>query len=288
MSLRDIIGDNSVCRQLEALSDSRRLPHAVILENKDKNLTRAAAKELAKISVCSFGGKRPCNTCSSCIKAQKDIHPDIYYVRITDKKQSVGVGEIREMISNCYIKPNEAPVKVYIISDKMTVEAQNALLKILEEPPPNVRFIISCESSTAILKTVLSRSALFKLKEYTSKASNELNEKSEALAQEIATAIPQNTEMPLLTAVSKIGKDKVLAQKVFDTLSEYASLALEEKFLHEGGQPQHIAALARTLRKKSLVSLIDVTAQAQKMLSQNCNMNLLATWYCAQIRQSRH
>ena len=70
--------------------------------------------------------------------------------------------------------------------------------------------------------------------------------------------------------------------------SEYASLALEEKFLHKGIRQNHIAGLAHSLRKKSLVSLIDVTARAQKMLSQNCNMNLLATWYCAQIRQSRH
>lgn len=288
MSLKDIIGDSEVCRQITALTDSRRLPHAVILESREKVQSKAAAKELAKISVCSSEGIRPCGVCSNCIKAEHDIHPDIYYVKIADKKQNVGVGEIREMISDCYIKPNEAPVKVYVIDDKMTAEAQNALLKILEEPPQNVRFIITCESSTAILKTVLSRSALFKLREDNKKYGDELDVKAEELAVEIAEAIPKNTEMPLLASVSKLGKDKVLAQKVFERISEYSSLALEEKFLHEGGQPKHIAELARTLRKKSLVSLINVTSQAQKMLAQNCNMNLLATWYCAQIRQSRH
>ena len=71
-------------------------------------------------------------------------------------------------------------------------------------------------------------------------------------------------------------------------MSEFTSLALEEKYLHKGGSPEYIAELARALRKKTLVSLIDVTFMAQTMLSQNCNMNLLATWYCAQIRQSRH
>ena len=288
MSLKDIIGDNEVCRQLTALTDSRRLPHAVIIESRDRNKAKAAVKELAKISVCGSEGIRPCNMCSSCKKAEKGIHPDIYRVEITDKKQAVGVGEIREMIASCYIKPNEAPVKVYVINDKMTAEAQNALLKILEEPPRHVRFIISCEASTAMLKTVLSRSALFKLREDTQRTSDESDEKAEEIAREIAEAIPKNTEMPLLVSVGKLGKDKVLAQKVFEKLSEYASLALEEKFLHKGIRQNHIAGLAHSLRKKSLVSLIDVTARAQKMLSQNCNMNLLATWYCAQIRQSRH
>ena len=288
MSLKDIIGDSEVCRQIEALMDNRRLPHAVIFESRDSIKAKAAAKELAKISVCSSEGKRPCGKCINCIKAENDIHPDIYKVKITDKKQAVGVGEIRELISDCYIKPNEASAKVYIISDKMTAEAQNALLKILEEPPQNVRFIITCESSTVVLKTVLSRSSLYKLSEDNKRAADELDKKAEELAVEIANVIPQNTEMPLLTTVSKLGKDKALAQKVLEKLSVYFSIALEEKFIPTGKQPPYIRELARVLRKKSLVSLIDVTAQAQKMLSQNCNMNLLATWYCAKIRQSRH
>ncbi len=288
MSLKDIIGDSEVCRQIEALKDNRRLPHAVILESRDTTQANAAAKELAKISVCSSSGKRPCGKCLNCVKAEEDIHPDIYKVKITDKKQAVGVGEIRNLISDCYIKPNEAASKVYIISDKMTAEAQNALLKILEEPPQNVRFIITCESSTTVLKTVLSRSTLFKLSAEQIKSADELDKKAEELAVEIANVIPQNTEMPLLSSLSKLGKDKALAQKVFEKISLFVSIALEEKFIPTGKQPPHIRELARVLRKKSLVSLLDVTAQAQKMLAQNCNMNLLATWYCAKIRQSRH
>ena len=288
MSLKDIIGDSEVCRQITALTNSRRLPHAVIIESRDQSQAKAVAKELAKISVCSSDGIRPCNLCSSCKKAQHDIHPDICCIEITDKKQFIGVGEIREMIADCYIKPNEAPEKVYVICDKMTAEAQNALLKILEEPPQNVRFIILCESSTAILKTVLSRSVLFKPGEENSVGSGELDAKAFEIAVEITEAIPKNTEMPLLVAAAKLGKDKVLAKKVFERMSEFTSLALEEKYLHKGGSPEYIAELARALRKKTLVSLIDVTFMAQTMLSQNCNMNLLATWYCAQIRQSRH
>lgn len=288
MSLRELIGGSEVCRQLEALIDNRRLPHSVILECKDGEQAKAAAKELAKVCVCSSQGHRPCDSCINCRKAEQGIHPDIYTVNIVDKKQSVGVGEIREMISDCYIKPNEAASKVYFIFDKMTVEAQNALLKILEEPPQGVQFIITCESSSALLRTVLSRSTVFKLNYAQDAAVNELDRRAEELALEIAQAVVQNLEYPLLIATNKLSKDKQLAAKTLEKLNGYIILALEEKFIPTGRQPKHIMDLSRSLRKKSLVRLIDVMAQAQKMLTQNCNMNLLAVWLCANIRQSRH
>lgn len=285
MSLREILGDTEICRQLTNLISARRLPHAVVLEGTDIPLGKSVAKELAKACVCTGEAVRPCGKCNNCLKAEENIHPDIYTVKITDKKQAIGVGEIRTMISDCFIKPNEAPCKVYFIFDKMTAEAQNALLKILEEPPQNLQFIIVTESSSVLLQTVLSRSSVFKLNDDTTAVNDET---AEAVAREIAKAIPQNIEFPLLIATGKLVNDKALTLKVLDKLNEILSMALEEKYFPYGKAPQYVNDIVRTLRKRSIVKLIDVVSQARTMLLQNCNMNLLVTWLCASIRRSRH
>lgn len=288
MGLRDLLGDSEVCHQLEGLINSHRLPHAVVLEGRDIQLSKKVAAELASACMCTGSGEHPCGQCSNCVKVKGGIHPDVYTVNIVDKKQAIGVGEIRTMISDCYIKPNEAPCKVYFICDKMTSEAQNALLKILEEPPANVQFIIVTESSATLLQTILSRSTVFKTSGTMRVVSGNNDSKVEELAVEIAEAIPKNVELPLLIAANKLTTDKSAALRVFDRLSEILSTALEEKYLKTNSVPPYAFEISRTLRKRSIVRLLEVTSQARTMLTQNCNMNLLVTWFCANIRQSRH
>ncbi len=285
MSFAKLLGGSEVCRQLEALSGSRRLPHAVVLESRDEKLGRSVANELAAAFLCESEGVRPCGVCRVCRKVREGVHPDVCTVETTGGKQATGVGEIRAMISDCFIKPNEGAGKVYFIFDKMTPEAQNALLKILEEPPQNVLFVIVTEKSTLLLKTVLSRSALFKLlDDQGEKPSDEAFE----IAVEIARAVPQNIELPLLAATSRMLKSRELAKQVLEILGEFFTLALEEKYLGEGGYEEYITGMTRMLRRSSIVKLFDVVSQAQEMLSHNCNMNILVTWLCANIRESRH
>lgn len=285
MSLNDVLGDCAVCRQITSLIASKRLPHAVVLECENPDIRNASAKEIIKAVMCSSGGMHPCGKCSNCIKAEQEIHPDVYHVQILDKKQAVGVGEIRRMISECYIKPNEASCKVCLITDKMTAEAQNALLKILEEPPQNVRFIITVQMSSSLLPTVLSRSTVFRLDENGSQANDS---QAHSIAEEIALAIPKNVELPLMIATGRLVGDKQLTQRVLEILSEILSEALEEKYFPKKASPSYVADIERTLRKRSIVKLIEVVSKAQTMLSQNCNINLLVTWLCANIRRARH
>lgn len=285
MSLNKILGDTDVSRQLMALISSNRLPHAIVLECGNKKIGISAAIEICKSCVCTNTTARPCGVCNSCRKVAEGIHPDVYTVRILDKKQAIGVGEIRLMISDCYVKPNESPCKVYLIFEKMTAEAQNALLKILEEPPQNVRFIIVTESASGLLQTVISRSAVFKLDDGAKPVDDSA---AEEIAVLIAKAIPENMELPLLIATGKLGSDKALTIKVLDRLAEILNLALEQKYIPSGNPPQYVSEIARTLRKLSIVRLLEVVSQARTMVLQNCNMNLLITWLCAGIRKSRH
>ena len=127
----------------------------------------AKAGELAQQAVCSSGGKRPCGVCRDCRKTIKKIHPDVITVGLPldDKgkpKKEIVVEQIRTLISDAYIMPNEAARKVYIIenADLMNINAQNAALKLLEEPPAGAVLLLCAVNVPALLPTVRSRCTL--------------------------------------------------------------------------------------------------------------------------------
>lgn len=283
MGFAQIIGNGEISFQLDALAMNGRLPHAVVFESEDGRIARAAAKELASAFLCT-GDVKPCGVCKACRKVKDDIHPDVYTAS-TGGKQAVGIGEIREVISDCYIKPNEGRGKVYFIFDKMTPEAQNSLLKILEEPPQNVQFVIVTEKSTLLLKTVLSRCALFKL---SSDESDSVSDEAFSTAVDIVRAAVLNVELPLIAVTSGLTKNRVLMKEVLDQLGVFFLQALEVKYLGAEGCPDYITDLSRMLTKVSLVKMTEVVSKGQEMLSHNCNMNVLSAWLCANIRESRH
>lgn len=109
--------------------------------------------------------KDPCGQCHSCIQFQTDNHPDVIYV--THAKEGIGVDDIREQINGTVqIKPYSSPYKIYIVdeAEKMTVQAQNALLKTLEEPPSYVVILLLTTRADSFLPTILSRCITLKLK----------------------------------------------------------------------------------------------------------------------------
>lgn len=124
----------------------------------------AKARELAKAMLCSGTHQRPCGICRNCQKADRGIHPDILVIsRQTDEKgkpkREIYVEQIRDIVASAAILPNEAEKKVYIIRDAgtMNTAAQNALLKILEEPPHFAAFILIADHAGELLETVRSR-----------------------------------------------------------------------------------------------------------------------------------
>lgn len=118
-----------------------------------------AALLFAKALVCSDTQNAPCNNCPACYEAQSGSHPDIVFVNPQKDKTTIGVEPIRDMITESLIKPFYNKHKVFIINDGdlLTVQAQNAFLKIIEEPPVYAVFIIVCSNADILLETVLSR-----------------------------------------------------------------------------------------------------------------------------------
>lgn len=148
------------------LADGERLNHAYILSAPRRDEAVMAARELAAAAVCSSTGRVPCRACRDCRKALGGIHPDVTSVRrpVDDKgraKKEITVDQVRALSADSVILPNEAARKVYIIEDAdlMNPQAQNAALKLLEEPPKGVIFILCVENAQALLPTVRSRCA---------------------------------------------------------------------------------------------------------------------------------
>ena len=142
--------------------------HAVIVAGPPEE-ANAAALEMAKALLCAApeGGGKSCGACAHCRKIAAGVHPDVIVTeRRKDSKgqprREIYVEQIRDIVSSAPILPNEAARKVYIIRDAgaMNPAAQNALLKILEEPPSFVSLILAAESEAALLETVRSRCVL--------------------------------------------------------------------------------------------------------------------------------
>lgn len=142
-------------------------PHAIILESLNSEKANEEALKIAKSILCLSGDKKPCGQCGSCVKVEKGFHPDLKIISLEKDAKSIKIEEIRNVRQDAYILPNEGAYKVYIFTpaEALTVQAQNAFIKILEEPPKNVVFILVCKSSDLLLSTVLSRCEIFNLSE---------------------------------------------------------------------------------------------------------------------------
>ena len=146
-------------------SAAQRLSHAYIISADDAG-GMAYARNIASAAVCSGQGERPCGVCRDCRKAMANIHPDVVTLhRIIDdkgkEKRNYVVDQVRDLIADTYVMPNEAQRKVYIIpqAETMNAEAQNAALKLLEEPPRGVVLLLCTSNPQMLLPTVRSRCA---------------------------------------------------------------------------------------------------------------------------------
>ena len=146
------------------LGDGSRLSHAYIVASPLETARDQMVQTLSAAAVCSGAGRKPCGVCRDCRKVREGVHPDVLHVRreLNDKgkmKREIQVDQIREMIGQAQIMSNEAPGKAFVIHDAETMNpnAQNALLKLLEEPPRGVVLILSTATPAMLLPTSRSR-----------------------------------------------------------------------------------------------------------------------------------
>lgn len=159
-----LIGNEKIKETVSILIKNDRFPHAVIIEG-EKGLGRHLLTDYLSLAILCENAEKPCYDCKSCHLAKVGSHPDIITVAPEDKKKSIAVDQIRELRQSAFVKPHISNRRVFIIdkAETMNESSQNALLKILEEPPANVYFILIAETAEALLTTILSRCITLKL-----------------------------------------------------------------------------------------------------------------------------
>ncbi len=162
----DIIGQEQIKEHLQNALSNRKISHAYIINGEKSSGKEFVARVFAMALQCEKGGTEPCQECHSCKQALSGNHPDIIKL-VHEKPNTISVDDIRSQITNdVAIKPYSGPYKVYLVeeAEKMTVQAQNALLKTLEEPPEYAVILLMTGNLNALLPTILSRCVVLNMR----------------------------------------------------------------------------------------------------------------------------
>ena len=164
MSFENIVGNTKIKQELKNVANSNAVSHSYLFVGEEGIGKKQIAREFAKMILCLSQEKENCNQCDSCIKFISNNNPD--FIEISEDGNSIKIAQIRELQEKIYQKPIVSSKKVVIIdnSEKMTEEAQNSLLKTLEEPPSYVIFILATTEPHKIPATILSRCQRFDFK----------------------------------------------------------------------------------------------------------------------------
>lgn len=166
VGFNDIIGHEEIIRHLKNAIETGKVSHSYIFTGRPGSGKKLLATTYAMTLQCEKGGTEPCQKCDSCKKALGKNHPDIIMVN-HEKPGTISIDEIREqVIHDVAVKPYCSQNKIYIIPDAemMTVQAQNALLKTIEEPPEYAVIMLLTSNADALLPTIQSRCVRLDLK----------------------------------------------------------------------------------------------------------------------------
>lgn len=163
---KEIIGHEQIIEHLENAIKMEKVSHAYIFDGLEKSGKMMLAEAFAMALQCEAGGGEPCMECHSCRQAASHNQPDIIYVS-HEKPNTISVDDIRTQINNdIVIKPYSSRYKIYIVdeAEKMNQQAQNALLKTIEEPPAYAVILLLTTNADSFLPTILSRCVTLHLK----------------------------------------------------------------------------------------------------------------------------
>lgn len=166
LAFQDILGHDTIKQHFQKAIELHKVSHAYILAGEAGMGRKSLAHAFALTLICERGKSQPCMNCHACKQVLSGNHPDLIHVT-HEKPASIGVDDIREQINDTImIRPYSSYYKIYIVdeAEKMTIQAQNALLKTIEEPPSYAVIILLTTNGDLFLPTILSRCVQLKLK----------------------------------------------------------------------------------------------------------------------------
>ncbi|SDT84438.1 DNA polymerase III subunit [Desulfobacula phenolica] len=156
----------SVFLELTHIIQTNKIPNALLFSGNENTGRKKAAFFFVKGCNCLVKTPIACNTCKSCLKIDAQSHPDVLCIDLQKDKKIISISQIREMGLTISSRPNEARFRMVLIlnADLMNNQAQNALLKLLEEPPEKTFFILIANKTSLLLSTIISRCRKIKFK----------------------------------------------------------------------------------------------------------------------------
>lgn len=251
MGFSQLLGNERLKAQLSAALSQNKLAHCFLLAGPEGAGKHTLARLLAAAMECE-GRERPCCACPACRKVLSDIHPDVITVD-TPERKTVPVERIRALQADAYIRPNEGARKVYLLprAQALTESAQNALLKLIEEPPPYGVFLLITDNPEKLLPTVRSRCQLLRLAPLTA---------AQALPA-LKERFPGRDEESLLSALRQGG----------------GYLGAAAALLEDEALAQETVALVAALTSRDILALTTVLAGLERRSREELT-NLLLEW----------
>lgn len=255
---QNIIGQEQIKEHLQNAIATGKVSHAYILNGEKSSGKEFIAKVFAQTLQCEKGGTEPCNECRSCKQTVSKNQPDIIYVS-HEKPNTISVDDIRAQVNNdVAIKPYSSKYKVYIINEaeKMTPQAQNAILKTLEEPPAYAVIMLLVSNVNTLLPTILSRCVVLNMKP----VRDELVKKY--LMEELQ--IPDyKADVCVAFARGNVGKAKLLASS-----EEFENVKAEALSLLKYTKDMEIQEIVSAIKKIS-----------EYKLEINDYLDIMSIWY---------
>lgn len=270
---------------LDSFFAEGRCPHAMLIDGGGEKQRTELARLAAKMIVCSNQDITPCGACENCRKADENIHPDIITVTKPDDRKFFVKNDVKKVVADAYLTPNDSLKKVYILSEvqQMNEECQNLLLKILEEPPHYTVFILTSQTANAVIGTVLSRVVRLRL----GKAEDvQYSEKAVDVVTKLASAVSSPYEYDKIQATAPLDGNKKLTVEVLElfiaVLRDAVSLKSGGKILLDEFKNQS-TELADKSSLKKLLDMYGEVCGLYRSLDNNPNYTLLSAVLCARL-----
>ena len=255
----DIIGHEQIIRHLQSAIKMNKVSHAYIFNGAERSGKMMLAEAFAAALQCERHGAECCLTCRSCRQALGRNHPDIIYLT-HDKPNTISVDDVRRQLNDTVtVKPySEASrYKIYIVdeAEKMNEQAQNALLKTIEEPPPYVVILLLTVNAEAFLQTIRSRCVTLNLKAVA-------DEKIRQMLMQRYQIVDYKADVCVAFAQGNVGRAIALAAS-----GEFNELK------------DHTVKLVRRIRDMEIFDLMPEVKQILEFQASNDFLDLMLMWY---------
>lgn len=315
-----LYGKNSLKAALDRAAAKGRLSHAVLFSGERGSGRKTLARYTAQLYMCR---NNACGECAVCRAIENDAHPDVIFVKKSLPDGKYATEPFRAVLRDTAVRPNDGDVKIYVFEDcdDMLPNMHNALLKLIEEPAPHLRFIFTAENTSIIPETVMSRVTEYEV------ASPSVRDCTDCLTAD-GTDPRRAAELSELfsgnigrckTLLSETDKESAAELAVIDS-ARHAARAIggrdpfgaaaalseqkERKQFHEafrilshilrdalavgsGGEPEYLAKdeareIARSYSTQQVMNMLDAAIEIERNAVYNLNMPLTVAYFMSQ------